>query len=270
MARMMRMNGSYPSMPKGTEIASYRSYQEAVQAVEVLGDAEFPLNAVTIVGSDLHMVENVMGKLTPGRVALAGAGQGLTWGVFLGLMTMVFVPDVPAILPIMAVTSGLVAGILITVLSWMMRRNRRSFAAQSQLVASKYAVLVSEQTDHAFKLLQNSAGNLLREPKSRVRQTARPTRENLTGATQFGSRPDEKPKFGVRLTDAERAEKIPHLVNKVREADGSAKLTGTENPPAVPAAEPPVMQVMPGEQSEALQDTSASQANESMSQDQED
>lgn len=191
-------SGVHPTMPTGTEVASYRTYKEASMGVDTLAEANFPIAGVTIVGSDLHMVEILMGKLTPGRVAFAGATQGLTWGLLLGMMSLFIMRDVSPLVPILAVVGGVTAGVLISIIMWSTGRRRKSYMSQNQMVATRYAILVSEQTDHAFKLLQNTPGNLNKAPKTRVR------RKETAHATEFGSNPDEQPRFGVRLDAEER------------------------------------------------------------------
>lgn len=197
MAQRINMVGKYPTMPNGTEVAAYRSYDEAVDAVERLSAADFPLNTVTIVGSDLHMVETVLGKLTPGKIALGGATQGLTWGLLMGLFSILLFKDSSPLIPIFAILIGVLGGILLSVLGWSTTRNRRDFAARSQMVATRYALLVSEQTDKAFQLLQGTTGNLAQRPKTRVRR-------HHEGPTEFGSKPDEQPRFGVRLSETKQ------------------------------------------------------------------
>ena len=65
-----------PAPPPGHPIATYRTYLEAQRAVDYLSDEKFPVQHVSIVGTDLKMVERVTGRLTYGRVALAGALSG--------------------------------------------------------------------------------------------------------------------------------------------------------------------------------------------------
>ncbi len=184
-----------PALPTGTEVASYRSYEEAAEAVETLADAGFPLPNVSIVGTDVHVVDRILGKLTPARVAMAGAGQGLTWGLLMSLIFVVFSETYSALIPIMAIGAGVGVGILISMFSWMNRRGRRNFASQSQIVATRYALLVEEQTDRAYQLLQGSRGNLNRTQHRRVRKAV------SSGPTEYGSRADEQPRFGVRLNE---------------------------------------------------------------------
>ena len=76
--------GAVPKVPTllaGDEVAAYSTYLEAQKVVDHLSDNKFPVENVTIVGTDLRMVERVMGRLMYGRVALAGALSG-AWSVF--------------------------------------------------------------------------------------------------------------------------------------------------------------------------------------------
>ncbi len=203
----------YPTMPTGTEVASYREYEQAVAAVDLLAADDFPVANVSIVGSNLHMVEQVVGKLTPGRVAMAGATKGLTWGMLLGLFTLVLVQDAPPFLPVLAILLGVLFGVFFSVVSWSLNRSRKGYAAQSHMVAQRYALLVSEQTDRAYKLLQGSAGNLSRKLQQRTRN--RP-RSGVKASTHFGSQPHEQPKFGVRLGDSPERPAAPSEVKKVQ------------------------------------------------------
>ncbi len=43
-------------------IASYSTYDDAQRAVDTLSDHRFPVDRVTIVGSDLRLVERVTGR----------------------------------------------------------------------------------------------------------------------------------------------------------------------------------------------------------------
>ena len=61
----------------GVLVGSYDSYERAQAAVDFLSDQKFPVENVTIIGSDLRQVERVTGRLTWGRVLAAGAGLGI-------------------------------------------------------------------------------------------------------------------------------------------------------------------------------------------------
>lgn len=182
-----------PVMPSGTEVASYASYAEAQDAVDYLSDQEFDVKSITIVGTDLHLVERVTGRLTMGRAALSGASSGALWGAFMGLMMSFAAPSQSAMLWLgFGILGGALAGVVMSGLLFAMTGGRRDFTSSSQVVASRYAVLASADVDRAFQMLQKTPGNQMRPRPARVR----PVKE---GPTEYGSRPDEEPRFGVRV-----------------------------------------------------------------------
>jgi|GEM_PF-4654889 hypothetical protein len=222
---MPQIAGPFPEMPKGTEVASFSSYQDASEAIERLSEADFPVGSVTIVGSDLHLVEDVVGRLTPARVALAGATQGITWGLLFGLMLFMMLGSSAGYFPVLGIIGGILLGIIFSVISWASSRRKRSFVARTNLVASRYAILVTEQTDRAFKVLQGMQSGPIRPRPTRSRprvniesDSAGPDSRgsgdsNETPKTQSVVKPpdepvnDSVPEFGVRLTPEERRER---------------------------------------------------------------
>ena len=140
-----------PAPPPGHPIASYRTYLEAQRAVDYLSDEKFPVQHVSIVGTDLKMVERVTGRLTYGRVALAGALSGAYFGGFVGLLLGVFGgAGYGVVLP--AVLIGVAFGIIFGVLSFAATGGRRDFTSTSQIVAAQYAVWCAD--DHAAQATQ--------------------------------------------------------------------------------------------------------------------
>ena len=57
----------------GVQVGSYDGYEQAQAAVDYLSDEKFPVENVTIIGTDLKQVERVTGRLTQGRAIAAGA-----------------------------------------------------------------------------------------------------------------------------------------------------------------------------------------------------
>ncbi len=226
-------------MPKGTEVASFSEYQKAAQAVELLGEKDFPLGQVTIAGTDVVMVENVVAKLTPGRVAFTGASQGLTWGLLMGLFAIIFIPDAPVIVPLGALAVGVLVGVVMASLSWGLNKNRRTFASQTGLVASRYAVLVEGDSARAHQLLAHMPGNLgagakHEAPGARNARVSEARNETVTkrAATRpaTNSFEDEgKPRYGVRVSsprqDADTGE-TPDTLKTPDPADDSAAPQG--------------------------------------------
>lgn len=53
-------------MPRGEEVASFASYAEAQHAVDSLSDEGFPVQCLTIIGTDLRQVERITGRMSWG------------------------------------------------------------------------------------------------------------------------------------------------------------------------------------------------------------
>ncbi|MGF0115965.1 general stress protein [Promicromonospora sp. Marseille-Q5078] len=150
-----------PTLPAGDEVAAYDTYLEAQQAVDYLSDHKFPVEHVTIVGTDLRMVERVTGRLTYGRVALAGALSGAWFGFFVGLLLSLFGGATAGGVLLVAIGLGAGFGLLFSVLSYALTGGRRDFTSSSQIVASTYAILCgTEQASDARSMLLESPGGL--------------------------------------------------------------------------------------------------------------
>jgi hypothetical protein len=127
-------------------LATFDEYDAAQQAVDSLSDAGFPVQNLLIVGTDLKQVERVTGRLTTGRVGLAGALSGLWLGVLVGLLIGLFASETPW-LQIVA-TSALVGagfGAVWALLGYAATRGRRDFSSVRTVVATRYEVLVEHR-----------------------------------------------------------------------------------------------------------------------------
>src|SRR5207245_7162368 len=68
----------------------FDGYQQAQRVVDYLSDNDFEVGNLAIVGTDLKSVERVTGRLTRGKVAIAGASSGLWIGLFVGIAFSIF------------------------------------------------------------------------------------------------------------------------------------------------------------------------------------
>ncbi|GIJ00366.1 hypothetical protein CLV28_0327 [Sediminihabitans luteus] len=147
-----------PTLPEGQVIATYTSYLEAQKAVDYMADSRFAVEYVTIVGSDLKMVERVIGRLSYGRVALAGLASGAWFGLFVGLLLTLFGGTSGSAIGgviITAIVLGAGFGMLFGVLSFAMSGRKRDFTSSSQIVASEYSILCApEKAGEARQVLE--------------------------------------------------------------------------------------------------------------------
>ncbi|MET0763530.1 MAG: general stress protein [Blastococcus sp.] len=132
------------SMPLGgVQVGSYDSYEQAQAAVDFLSDQKFPVENVTIIGTDLRMIEKVTGRLTRGRAIAAGAAGGAWWGLFVGLLLGIFSSDGGAwiVSVLVGLLIGLVFGALFAAMGYAATQGRRDFTSTSKIVASRYDVM---------------------------------------------------------------------------------------------------------------------------------
>ena len=132
------------SMPLGgVQVGSYDGYEQAQAAVDFLSDQKFPVENVTIIGSDLRMVERVTGRLTWGRALAAGAAGGAWWGLFVGLLLGIFSSAGTAWIGIVltGLLIGLLFGALFGAMGYAATRGQRDFTSTSQITASRYDVM---------------------------------------------------------------------------------------------------------------------------------
>ena len=136
-----------PTPPTGLPVGSYATYAEAQRAVDFLSDNEFPVENVTIVGSDLQMVERVTGRLTRGRAALGGAATGAWFGLFVGTLLGIFAEESTSfwVLLLSGVAYGAIFGAIFGFIGHAATGGRRDFTSNSQIVAGRYDVLCQAQ-----------------------------------------------------------------------------------------------------------------------------
>lgn len=145
------------SMPLGgVQVGSYDSYDQAQAAVDHLSDEKFAVENVTIIGSDLRMIEKVTGRLTMGRAVAAGAAGGAWWGLFVGLLLGIFSADGGAWIG--TVLGGLLIGLAFGAafggMGYAATRGRRDFTSTSTIVAGRYDVMCNPaQAEEARTLL---------------------------------------------------------------------------------------------------------------------
>lgn len=109
-------------------VATYTTYQEAERAVDHLSDQGFPVERVAVIGQDVRLVEQVVGRMNYGRAALHGAASGALPGALIGW--------------------------LFGLLLYALQGGRRDFASVRSMEPGRYDVVVDEAVaDEAVRLL---------------------------------------------------------------------------------------------------------------------
>lgn len=140
-------------------LAVYEEYAEAQRAVDHLSDQHFPVSECMIVGTDLKRVERITGRLTTGKVALAGAGSGVWLGAFVGIIFALFSAEGLTTF-LLTVLFGALFGLIWALVGYALTRGRRDFTSVAQIVATRYEVLVEHKhAQQARELLAQLPGS---------------------------------------------------------------------------------------------------------------
>ena len=136
-----------PQRPHKVVLGSYSSHAAAQRTVDVLAEHGFPVEHVTIVGTNLRLHEVVLGRWT----LVTGAVTGGWIGLLVGLVFLIVSPWTPVSV-LYAVGFGIVLGLIWAAVARVWQR--RSFAAVPAVVADRYDVLVDAQfADEARRIL---------------------------------------------------------------------------------------------------------------------
>jgi hypothetical protein len=161
----MTTPGTPSALPVGRHaLASFPQYEQAQGVVDFLSDRGFPVETVTIVGADLRLVEQVTGRLTAGKSALAGAASMGWLGLLLGLFIGLFAESGTALLglAVYGLLFGAVFGAVMGFVAHRATGGRRDFSSTKGLAATRYEVLVDPaRAEEAERLLaQYKAGGI--------------------------------------------------------------------------------------------------------------
>ncbi|MGQ5264351.1 general stress protein [Micromonospora sp. ZYX-F-536] len=148
-------NGHGPETgPPTVTIGSYPDYPSAQRVVDYLADNRFPVEHSAIVGTNLTLVETVLGRMTTGRAALLGAGTGAWFGLFIGLLFGIFTVGNWLAVILVGLVIGAIWGAVFGAVAHAMTGGQRDFTSASSLRAGQYAVIVdAELSDQARQLL---------------------------------------------------------------------------------------------------------------------
>lgn len=150
------LNLKYPQ-----SVAIFATYAEAQHAVDYLSDKRFPVENLSIVGTDLKSVERVLGRKTWGSVLAQGAVSGIGTGLLVGVMMMLFMGGNTPLFGVLAagLAIGIITGMGFAALGYLVSGGKRDFNSIQQVVATRYEVLGEHNVaDKARELLMQLPG----------------------------------------------------------------------------------------------------------------
>ena len=134
-----------PTLPRGAVLGTYETYLEAQRIVDRLSKADLDVATLAIVGNDLKTVERITGKLSYARAAGGGAASGAWFGLFLGVVFLLFAPSSSLSIVAAAALIGAGFGMLFGIVSYALNRRRRDFTSVNQVLASNYQVVIEPE-----------------------------------------------------------------------------------------------------------------------------
>ena len=126
-------------------LAEFATYEEAQAAVDYLADQKFAVQNLLIVGTNLKLIERVTGRRTWGTVLLQGAISGITTGLLVGFMLMLFYPSGNMTMLLVGLALGIVMGVMAAGIGHAISGGKRDFNSTRQTVATSYEVLAEHK-----------------------------------------------------------------------------------------------------------------------------
>ena len=126
-------------------LAVYDDYAAAQRAVDFLSDEKFPVEQCMIVGTDLKRIERITGRLTTGKVAVGGLLSGVWLGLFIGLIFSLFTDGNGLATIVSTMLFGALFGVIWALAGYAATRGRRDFTSVTEVVATRYEVLVEHK-----------------------------------------------------------------------------------------------------------------------------
>jgi uncharacterized membrane protein len=142
-------------------VARYPNYAGAQAAVDRLAKDGFPVEELSIVGSDLQLVEKVTGRVTRRKAAGSGAASGAWFGLLLGLLFGIFASGTGFLAAILVgVLTGGAWGALFGLIAYSATDGRRDFTALQSISAGHYDVVAAHGSVERARIMLGQAGLL--------------------------------------------------------------------------------------------------------------
>ncbi|MCI0688773.1 MAG: hypothetical protein L0Y54_16280 [Sporichthyaceae bacterium] len=136
-----------------SNVATYTYYPDAQRAVDHLSDQKFPVQSVRIVGSEVKLVEQVLGRMNWGRAAGSGAAAGAWLGLLMALLLMILVPKIGVLEALLwGLLWGALFGATLGLASYALTAGKRDFISRRDLQPQRYDIEV--QGEHAGRARQ--------------------------------------------------------------------------------------------------------------------
>lgn len=184
---------------QGQDLAIFATKEEVEEAINFLHSQDFPIQQLLVQERGLMRSNQVIGMVTWQKALIAGFSRGLIMGIFFALLLVIWKPTWAVFAPLVIGAFAILRAIE-RLIAWAIRSSATGYpiAFSSALTGQEHVLMTSADYYTARRLLLDDS----RFQKAVVEQDA-PTRID-NGPTKFGSRLDERPRYGVRLSPQAR------------------------------------------------------------------
>lgn len=199
-------------LPRGELLGNYPSFDAAQSTVQRLVDEGISLQALTVVGRDVRVVNRLRRRAGYPAVVLRSAIQGAFFGLLIGLLMSFIVPETAGLQILSSLALGVGIWVIFGVLGQAMRKKAPGFDTVPQVVAVSYDLVCDFEVSHRAR------GVLGGQPSQPA--PAQPEAAPATAATpqetaqepettpsrrgQIPDLPDGRPQYGVRVEPDEQ------------------------------------------------------------------
>jgi hypothetical protein len=142
-------------------VARYPTYAGAQAAVDRLAKDGFPVEELSIVGSDLQLVEKVIARVTRSKAAGSGAASGAWFGLLLGLLFGILASGAGFLAAILVgVLTGAAWGAVFGLVAYETTDGHRDFTALQSISAGHYDVIAAHGSLERAQIMLGQAGLL--------------------------------------------------------------------------------------------------------------
>lgn len=153
--------GARFTLRQPASIAIYDTYEDAQRAVDYLAGQRFPVQNLSIVGTDLKSFERITGELTWGKVIGSAVMNGVIWGTFGSFLIYLFVPNLSLGMVLLgSILIFVVANVITSSIGYATTGGRRDFTSTTHVIATRYEILgESSVAGDARRLLSAGSKN---------------------------------------------------------------------------------------------------------------
>ncbi len=222
------LNRTVNASGQGQDLAIFASKEEAEEAINYLQSQEFPLQQLLVQERGLMRSNQVIGVITWPKALLAGFSRGLMMGIFFALLLVLWKPAWAVFVPIVIGAFAIFRGIE-RLVAWAIRSSASGYpiAFSSSLTGREHVLMTVADYYTARRLLLDDS----RFQAAVVEKDAPTSVDN--GPTRFGSRANEQPRYGVRLSPQARKQL------RAQQAQLTKETTVAPEPVGVPSASQP-------------------------------